>query len=71
MNSNKLRVVEPDQPLTAREEAREAIKRYNQYKHTPLPEYRTPWVEEPEHVNPLPVDEILRRSEPNYLVGKK
>jgi len=68
MNS-KLRAVEPNDPLTAREEARQAVKRYK--AATPIPEYRTPWVVEPERVNPLPVDEVIRRSEPNNLIGKR
>ena len=65
--NTKLRVVEPGEPLTAREEAHQAVSRYKQ-RH----QYRTPWVEpsHPSSDNPLPVDDILRRSEPN-LVGKK
>ncbi len=68
MNSN-LRAVEPNTPLTAREEAHQAVKRYK--AATSVPQYSTPWVVEPERVNALPVDEILRRSEPTDLVGKK
>ncbi len=67
--NTKLRAVEPNSPLTAREEAHQAVKRYK--AAASIPEYRTPWVVEPEHVNVLPVDEILRRSEPNNLVGKR
>ena len=64
----KLRAVEPNEPLTAREEAHQAVKRYK--SATSVPQYSTPWVVEPERVNALPVDEILRRSEPNDLIGK-
>ncbi len=65
--NTKLRAVEPGEPLTAREEAHLAVKRYKQS----VPQYRTPWVVEPERVNALPVDEVIRRSEPNNLVGKR
>lgn len=65
MNSNsKLRAVEPNEPLTASELARNAIKDHKK-KHP----WRTPWVKQ-SHGKPLPVDAILRDSEPN-LVGKK